>query len=66
MLKKLLSKALAFIYAGKNERPVNSVNFIYKSKGGLGLINPSIDARALLIKTMYKDFLEYDCRINDG
>ena len=64
-MKKLLSKALAFIYAGENERPVNSVNFRCKSKWGLGLINPIVKAKALLIKTIYRDFLRYDFSIND-
>ena len=40
IIKKILSKALAFIYAGENEKPVNSVNFRSTSEGGLGLINP--------------------------
>ena len=55
MLKKLLSKALAFIYAGENERPVNSVNFRNTSEGGLGLVHPVIKAKALLLKNMYKE-----------
>ena len=33
--------------------------------GTLGLTNPIVKAKALLIKTMYKDFLEHDCSITD-
>ena len=65
MLNKILSKALAFIFAGENEKPVRSLNFRCKNLGGLGLINPIVKAKALLIKNMYKDFIELDCSIED-
>ena len=41
------------------------MNFRDKSLGGLGLINPIVKSRALLVKNMYKDFLEHDCSIQD-
>ena len=53
----ILSKAMAFIYAGENERPVNVVNFRNKCEGGLGLFHPVIKAKALLVKNMYKELL---------
>ena len=53
----MLSKALAFIYAGENEKPINSVNFRSTSEGGLGLQNPLVKARALLLKNMYRELL---------
>ena len=65
MLKKLLSKALAFIYAGENERPVNSVNFRHISEGGLGLVHPIVKAKALLIKNMYNDLCYQNGNIYD-
>ena len=65
ILENILSKALKFIYAGENEMPVRPLNFRSKSLGGIGLINPILKSKALLIKNMYKDFLEYDCSIND-
>ena len=66
ILEKMLSKAMGFIYAGENERPVRPLNFRSKDLGGIGLINPIVKAKALLIKNMYSDFLEYDCNITDG
>ena len=65
MLKKILSKALAFIYAGENEKPVNSVNFRSTSKGGLGLIHPIIKSKGLLIRNMYKELLSLNGNIYD-
>ena len=65
ILKKLLSKALAFIYAGENEKPINSVNFRSTSEGGLGLQNPIVKARALLLKNMYKELLYIGGNIYD-
>ena len=53
----MLSKALAFIYAGENEKPIHSVNFRSTSVGGLGLNNPLVKARALLLKNMYRELL---------
>ena len=57
MLKKVTSKALAFVYSGENERPVNSVNFRSTAQGGLGLFHPAIKAKSLLLKNMYKELL---------
>ena len=56
ILENILSKALKFIYAGENEMPVRPLNFRSKSLGGIGLINPILKSKALLIKNMYKDF----------
>ena len=65
MLKKLLSKALAFIYGGENERPVNSMNFRNNAEGGLGLFHPVVKARALLIKNMYRELLSVQGNVYD-
>ena len=55
MLETLLKKAKAFIYGGENEMPVSAINFREVKKGGLGLIHPVFKARALLMKTTFKD-----------
>ena len=65
MLENILSRALKFIYAGENERPVRALNFRNKLIGGLGLINPIVKSKALLIKNMYSEFLELNCNIMD-
>ena len=65
MLDKILAKALDFIYAGENERPVRSLNFRPTKLGGLGLTHPKIKAKAFLIKNMYFEFLEHDCSISE-
>ena len=65
MLDKILAKALDFIYAGENERPVRSLNFRPTELGGLGLTHPKIKAKAFLIKNMYFEFLEHDCSISE-
>jgi hypothetical protein len=41
------------------------LNFRSKLFRGMSLVNPIFKSRALLIKDMYKDFLEHDCNIND-
>ena len=61
MLDNILAKALDFIYAGENERPVRALNFRPIDLGGLGLIHPKIKAKAFLIKNMYFELREYDC-----
>ena len=58
ILESLLKKAKQFIYGGENEMPVSAINFREVKKGGLGLIHPVFKARALLMKTTYKDFEE--------
>ena len=60
--KGILSKALKFIWAGENERPIRALNFRSREKGGLGLIEPFVKARAFLVKNMLKDYKlhEYD------
>ena len=65
MLKKILSKALAFIYGGENERPVNSVNFRSTAEGGLGLFHPVVKAKALMVKNMYRELLSIQGNIHD-
>ena len=64
-LENILKRAFDFIYAGENERPVRALNFRDKSLGGLGLINPLIKAKALLMKNMIKEFKNYDCSFDD-
>ena len=61
IISEILKKAFKFIYAGENERPVQVINFRDKSIGGLGLVNPLIKCKALLIKSMAKEF-----RLRDG
>ena len=65
-MEKILGRAMAFIYGGENERPVRALNFRDKDQGGLGLICPILKAKAFLVKNMMKDFLKYDCEIDDG
>ena len=55
-MNKILLKALNFIYAGENERPVRAVNFRPIKEGGLGLIHPGIKSKVFLIKSMRKEF----------
>ena len=47
---------MKFIYAGENERPVNSVNFRKKIMGGLGVFNPIMKCKPLLLKSMFKEY----------
>ena len=65
MLENLLMKALKFVYAGQNERPVRSVNFRGRESGGLGLVNPVVKAKALLLKSMYREFVRKGGDKND-
>ena len=65
ILEKMLSKALGFIYAGENERPIRPLNFRGKSIGGLGLINPVVKAQALLLRNVYKEFINKDYDVNN-
>ena len=62
----MLSKAIAFIYAGQNEKPIRPLNFRSVKLGGIGLINPIVKAKALLIKNMYQEFLQRKCSITDS
>ena len=48
----MLSKAKNFIHAGENEKPVEVVNFRDTSTGDIGLINPILKSKALMIKSM--------------
>ena len=61
-LDAIKAKALAFIYAGYNERPVQVVNFREKSNGGLGLHHPELKAKSLLLKNMYREVIERDLK----
>ena len=65
VLDNIVVKALQFIYAGENERPVRTLNFRDKSVGGLGLVNPIMKAKALLIKSMHKEFVKKGCDISN-
>merc|ERR1712002_950775 len=65
ILDKIPGKALEFIYAGENGRPIRPLNFRNKRLGGLGLIHPKIKAKAFLIKNMYFDFIQYNGNIAD-
>ena len=60
-----MSKALKFIYAGQNERPVRPINFRGRELGGLGLVDPIVKSKALLIKSMYKELIQRGCNLND-
>ena len=53
-LEKVTSRALNFIYAGENERPIRPLNFRKKGQGGVGLIHPRIKSEAFLIKGLGK------------
>ena len=63
ILDKILVKALQFIYAGENERPVRCINFRHKELGGLGLIHPKLKSKAFMIKNMYSEFLSQNSSI---
>ena len=60
IMKEITQKALNFIWAGQNERPVRALNFRSKEIGGLGLVCPEIKGKALMIKSMFKDFKNYN------
>ena len=55
-LNKMLKVAMKFLYSGENERPVRSLNFRSTDRGGLGLIDPSVKASALLTRNMIKQY----------
>ena len=61
----MLSKALNFIYAGQNERPIRPLNFRDRTIGGLGLVNPIVKSKALLLKSMHREFVLKGCNLND-
>ena len=58
--KGILTQALKFIWAGENERCTRPLQFRSKDKGGLGLIEPYVKAKAFLVKNMVKDFKQYE------
>ena len=64
VLKKICQLSLRFIWAGQNERPVNALNFRATDLGGLGLICPETKSKALLLKSMNKDFISFGNDIN--
>ena len=55
-LNEMLKAAMKFLYSGENERPVRSLNFRSTDRGGLGLIDPSVKASALLTRNMIKQY----------
>ena len=57
--------AFNLMYSGENERPVRALNFRNKDKGGLGLIDPKTKADALMVKTMYKEWMKGKKDIRD-
>ena len=65
-LDLIKSRALAFMYAGYNERPVQVVNFRKKDNGGLALHHPELKSQSLLLKNMYRECQERDLRITGG
>ena len=54
----MLRKAMNFIYGGENERPVRVLNFRNTLQGGLGLTQPMLKSKALMIKSMYKEYIQ--------
>ena len=56
----MMKAAMNFIYAGENERPVRPLNFRPKHLGGLGLVDASTKAKALLLKSMAAQKTETD------
>ena len=64
-MTNLLKAALNFIYSGENERPVRSLNFREKERGGLGLVDPEIKAKALLGRNMYQQWLQDKRKVED-
>ena len=51
-MEEIMKACMNFIYAGENERPVRALNFRPIKFGGLGLVEVSMKARALLLKTI--------------
>ena len=41
------------------------LDFRGRSLGGLGLVHPVVKAKALLLKSMYREFKNKKCNIND-
>ena len=58
--KGILTQALNFVWAGENERCARPLQFRSKDKGGLGLIEPFIKAKAFLVKNMLKEYKQYE------
>ena len=65
VLKKITQKVLNFVWAGQNERPVRALNFRSKDLGRLGLVCPATKSKALLLKSMGKDFANYENQISE-
>ena len=55
VLDEIKKYALKYIYIGRNERPIQSLNFRGKNFGGLNLVYPEIKAKSLLVKSMLKE-----------
>ena len=65
-LEAIKSKALAFLYAGYNERPIQVVNFRKRVNGGLSLHHPQLRAEALLLKNMHRECKERNISVLGG
>ena len=65
-LDLIKSKALAFLYAGYNERPIQVVNFRKRINGGLSLHHPQLRAEALMLKNMHRECNERDIQVSGG
>lgn len=59
-VKGILAKALEFIWAGENERPIRALNFRSKEQGGLGLVEPFLKSKAFLVKNMLIEYKMQD------
>ena len=53
-LEEIIKACLNFIYTGENERLLRALNFRHLKFGGLGLVELSMKAIALLLKNMLK------------
>ena len=65
-LDAIRTRALAFIYAGYNERPVQVLNFRKQENGGLSLHHPGLKAESLLLKSMHRECVERDIGVFGG
>ena len=66
VIREIKMKALQFVYVGYNERPVQVINFRGREDGGIGLIEPGIKAKSLLIHNMFREFQERGIQLVGG
>ena len=66
VIREIKMKALQFVYVGYNERPVQVVNFRGREEGGIGLVEPGLKAKSLLIHNMFREFQERKVQIVGG